>query len=290
MGGQRQGKFTNDGRRYDVRVALEPSQKAGPEDILKLDVRNIHGEIVPLREVAEVSTKQTLQTITRRNRQRSISVFANVAPGSSQGEAIQTAERLGKELLPAGYTIFLGGGAQTFKESFQSLIFVFWLGVIVAYMILGAQFNSFIHPVTVLLALPFSITGAVFALALADQTLNLFSIIGMILLMGIVKKNSILIVEFINHKRFVEKLDIDQAILTAAPIRLRPILMTSFATIAAAIPPALALGPGAESRIPMAVTILGGVLVSTLFSLFVVPCAYRIFSKLERSNPLGEEF
>jgi multidrug efflux pump subunit AcrB len=142
----------------------------------------------------------------------------------------------------------------------------------------------------VLLALPFSITGAVFALALADQTLNLFSIIGMILLMGIVKKNSILIVEFINHKRFVEKLDIDQAILTAAPIRLRPILMTSFATIAAAIPPALALGPGAESRIPMAVTILGGVLVSTLFSLFVVPCAYRIFSKLERSNPLGEEF
>lgn len=290
MGGQRQGKFTNDGRRYDVRVALEPNQKTGPEDILKLDVRNIHGEIVPLREVAEVSTNQTLQTITRRNRQRSISVFANVAPGSSQGEAIQTAERLGKELLPAGYTIFLGGGAQTFKESFQSLIFVFWLGVIVAYMILGAQFNSFIHPVTVLLALPFSITGAVFALALADQTLNLFSIIGMILLMGIVKKNSILIVEFINHKRFVEKLDIDQAILTAAPIRLRPILMTSFATIAAAIPPALALGPGAESRIPMAVTILGGVLVSTLFSLFVVPCAYRIFSKLERSNPLGEEF
>jgi hydrophobe/amphiphile efflux-1 (HAE1) family protein len=284
MGGQRQGKFTNDGRRYDVRIALEQPQRVKAEDIMQLSVRNVHGELIPITELVEIKTEPTLQTITRRSRQRSISVFANVAPGSSQAEAITAAQKIAAEVLPAGYEIVLGGGAQTFKESFESLLFVLWLGFVVAYMILASQFNSFIHPVTVLLALPFSITGAVLGLHLAGQSLNLFSIIGIILLMGIVKKNSILIVEFINHKRHDEKLPLDQAILEACPIRLRPILMTSFATIAAAIPPALALGPGAESRIPMAVTILGGVFLSTLFSLFVVPCAYRVFSRFERSN------
>ena len=161
------------------------------------------------------------------------------------------------------------------------MYFVLWLWVLVAYMVLASQFNSFIHPVTVLLALPFSVTGAFAALYVTDQSINLYSMIGLILLMGIVKKNSILIVEFINHKRYEEGLELNQAILQAAPVRLRPILMTSVATLAAAVPPAMAIGPGAESRIPMSITVIGGVLISTLFSLFVVPCAYRLFARLE---------
>jgi hydrophobe/amphiphile efflux-1 (HAE1) family protein len=289
MGSIRQGEFTNDGRRYDVRISLTNSERTRAEDIMALQVRNDHGELVSINEVASMATVPTLQTITRRNRERSISVFANVAPGKSQAAALEAAQEIGAKILPVGYRVFLGGGARTFVESFQSLYMVLWLGVLVAYMVLASQFNSFLHPITVLLALPFSITGALFALVLTNQSLNLFSMIGVILLMGIVKKNSILLVEFINHKRQVDKLPIDQAIIEAAPIRLRPILMTSISTLAAAIPPALALGPGAESRIPMSITIIGGVLVSTVFSLIVVPCAYRLLSPLERFDPKAVE-
>ena len=147
-------------------------------------------------------------------------------------------------------------------------------------MVLASQFDSFIHPITVLLALPFSLSGAFVSLYFAGQSLNLFSMIGLILLMGIVKKNSILLVDFTNQRR-AEGLDAGAALLEACPVRLRPIVMTSVATIAGALPAALALGPGSETRVPMAISIIGGVSVSTLLTLFVVPCAYSIFSKFE---------
>lgn len=281
MGGLRQGRFTRDGRRYDVRLRLDGDERVKAEDVLALSVRNQHGELVPIDTVVRLETVPTLQTITRRNRERSISIFANVAAGSSQSEALTTVEKITNEVLGPGYRMFLGGSAQSFVESFQSLIFVLWLGVVIAYMVLASQFNSFIHPLTVLVALPFSITGAFLALWVGGHSLNLYSVIGIILLMGIVKKNSILLVEFFNQRREEKGMSVDQAILDGGPIRLRPILMTSLATMAAALPPALALGPGAESRIPMAIAILGGVLVSTIFSLIVVPCVYRVFSALE---------
>lgn len=284
IGGVREGKFTNDGRRYDVRLRLKTSERIKPEDILALQVRNAHGELVPISNFITVETAQTLQTITRRNRQRSVSVFANVGPGKSQAAVLDRIQEVGKELLPPGYSIFLGGSAQTFIESFQSLNYVLLLGIIVAYMVLASQFNSFIHPFTVLLALPFSLTGAFAALYLSNQSINLYSMIGLILLMGIVKKNSILLVEFTNHKRDVEHLPVREAILEAAPVRLRPILMTSLACIAAAVPPALAIGPGAESRVPMSIAVLGGVCVSTFFTLFVIPCAYSLLARLERGK------
>jgi hydrophobe/amphiphile efflux-1 (HAE1) family protein len=282
MGGVRQGKFTKDGRRYDVRVRMEGQERLSPEDILNLSVRNIHGELVPMKNVVRIEETKTLQTITRKNRERSISIYANVAPGKSQSEALSKAQEIAKQSMPPGYRVFLGGGAQTFIESFDSLVFVLWLGILVAYMVLASQFNSFIHPLIVFLSMPFSLSGALMGLYFFNQSLNLYSMIGIILLMGIVKKNAILLVEFTNHKRFVEGLGVKEAILEASPIRLRPILMTSFATLAAALPPALALGPGAETRVPMAITILGGVLVSTFFTLFVTPCTYSLMAKLER--------
>lgn len=284
IGGIRQGKFTNDGRRYDVRIRLKGDQRVSGEDIKKLYLRNSFGELVPLEKLVRIENEKTLQTITRRNRQRSVSIFANVGPGASQATVLSRIQEVGEKTLPPGYRVFLSGSAQTFIESFQSLNFVLLMGIVIAYMVLGSQFNSFIHPLTVLLALPFSITGAIAGLYLGNLSLNLYSMIGIILLMGIVKKNSILLVEFTNHKRDVEGMPVKEAILEAAPVRLRPILMTSLACIAAAIPPALAIGPGAESRVPMSVAVLGGVIVSTFFTLYVVPCAYSLLSRMEKKR------
>jgi multidrug efflux pump subunit AcrB len=289
IGGAVQGQFTNKDRRYDVRLRLENTQRLGPNDVLNLDVRTDYGELIPISSVIKTQTVGTYQTIARTMRERSISIFANIASDKSQAAALDHAEAIAKRILPPGYRVFLGGGAQTFRETFASLFFALWLGIIVSYMVLASQFNSFIHPFAVLLSLPFCISGAFFALLLTGQSINLYSLIGLVLLMGIVKKNSILLVEFTNAKRFLDGFSVREAILSAGPVRLRPILMTSLATLAAAVPPALALGPGAESRIPMAITVIGGVIVSTFFTLLVVPCAYSLMANMEsKSHPEAE--
>ncbi len=275
IGGQRVGKYSSGDRRYDIRVRLVPGQRSQAADVDNIWVWNNRGERVSLRDVVSITEKSVALTITRKDRERAISVFANVAPGKSQAEAIAAAEKIAQEVLPEGYHAILSGSAQTFKESSQSIVTVFWLGIIVAYMVLGSQYNSFLQPLIILLALPFSISGAFVALLLGGQSINMYSLIGLILLMGIVKKNSILLVDFTNQVR-AEGKKVEEALLVACPIRLRPILMTSVSTIAAAIPPALAMGPGAEVRIPMAITVIGGVIVSTFFTLFVVPCFYRV--------------
>jgi HAE1 family hydrophobic/amphiphilic exporter-1 len=283
MGGIRQGKFTRDGRRYDIRLRLSPEERLTGDDVKLLTVRNSYGELIPLSDVVHIENAKTLQSITRVNRQRAVSVTANMAAGASQAAALEAAEKISKENLPPGYTFNLEGGAKTFSESGSGLWIAFLLGIVVAYMVLASQFNSFIHPLTVLLALPFSITGALVTLWYTNQSLNLYSAIGIILLMGVVKKNSILLVEFMNRKR-AEGLSLKEAVITAAPIRLRPILMTSIATIAAAVPIALGIGAGSETRQPMALAIIGGVFVSTVFTLLVVPCAYYIMARFERSK------
>ncbi|MBI3087901.1 MAG: efflux RND transporter permease subunit [Candidatus Omnitrophica bacterium] len=284
IGGERVAKYTRGGRRYDVRVRLIPTQRTQTEDIERLWVWNNRGELVQLKDVVTITEKPALLAITRRNRERAISLFANVAPGKSQAAALEDVERIAKDVLPEGYRVVFSGSAQTFRESFTSLLFALWLGVLVAYMVLGSQYNSYLHPVTVLLALPFSISGALIALWMAGQSLNIYSLIGLILLMGIVKKNSILLVDFTNQLR-EQGLDAASALRQACPIRLRPILMTSVSTIAAAIPPATAVGPGAETRIPMAVAVIGGVALSTLLTLFVVPCAYSLFAGKRGQTP-----
>lgn len=281
IGGVREGKFTRDGRRYDVRIRLSPENRLSAEDVKKVTMRTDYGEIISLSDVVKLETVKTLQSISRVNRQRAISVSANLAPGASQADALAMAEQIAREILPAGYTFNFEGGARTFQESFGSLWFAFALGIVVAYMVLASQFNSFIHPLIVLLSLPFSITGALAALRMTDQSLNLYSAIGLILLMGIAKKNSILLVEFINRMRETG-MDVRAAILAAGPVRLRPILMTTVATLTAALPPGLGLGAGAETRQPMAIAILGGMLVSTIFTLILVPCAYSLLARLER--------
>ena len=280
MAGTIAGKYSQGSRRYDVRVGLPASSRNSIENLKTLNVRNNRGELVPLGKVVTIEEKPSLQTITREDRQRSITVRSNIAPQSSQAEAITRVQIIAKQTLPPGYVAIISGSAKTFQESFSGLFFALILGLVVSYMVLASQFNSFIDPITILIALPFSVSGAFIALYLGGQSLNIYSMIGLILLMGIVKKNSILLVEFTNQIK-VKGISTNQALLEACPVRLRPILMTSIATIAGAIPAALSFGPGAESRIPMALSVIGGVLVSTVLTLFVVPSVYSLFDRLQ---------
>jgi len=274
VGGVRVGKYTAGGRRIDVRLRLLADQRSRPEDLSSLKLRTSNGELIPLSSLVRQEERPALQAITRRDRERAISIFANVAPGASQQEAIALVEKTAKE-LPGGTRVVLGGASVAFRESMSSLLFALFLGIGVAYMVLASQFNSFLHPVTVLTILPLSVAGAAFALGLTGNTLNIFSMIGLLLLMGIVKKNSIILVDYALQQR-EHGADAVEAMRRAGPVRLRPILMTSIATMMAAVPAAMALGAGSETRQPMAIAVLGGLSVSTLLSLVVVPAFYVV--------------
>ena len=279
IGGARLGKFKDKGRRFDIRGRLLAPQRSRPEDIERLLVRTASGELVRLGELIEISQEPTLQAITRRDRERAITIYANVVTGQSQSVAVKRSLEIARTVLPDGYRAVVSGSTRAFRESFESLWFAFGLGLLIAYMVLASQFNSFWHPVVILLALPFSISGALIALWLGGQSLNVYSMLGLILLVGIAKKNSIMLVDFTNQirDRGAER---HAALLEACPIRLRPILMTSMATIAGALPPAFAIGPGAELQRPMALALVGGMVVSTLLTLFVVPSGYSVLDDL----------
>ena len=280
VGGQKIGRFKDNGRRYDVRARLLQSGRSRLEDIGDLYIRAKDKKLVRISDVARIELRPSLQSITRQDRERAVTMMANPEPHHSQDDCIKMIEKFGKDFLPEGYTVHFGGSAKAFVESFSSLITALILGLIVAYMVLASQFNSFMHPITVLLALPFSISGALIALSVSHQSLNVFSMIGLILLMGIVKKNSILLVDFTNQLR-AEGKDRKSAILEGCPTRLRPILMTTVATIAGAIPGAVMTGPGSETRIPMCMAVIGGLTVSTVLTLFVVPCFYNLMDGVQ---------
>lgn len=274
VGGVRVGKYSTGGRRVDVRMRLLADQRARPEDLSRLRVRTRGAELVPLSSLVTTEEKPALQAIYRRDRERAITVYANVAPGASQDKALAAVQALSRD-MPLGTRLVLGGASVEFQRSFASLLFALFLGILVAYMILASQFNSFLHPVTVLTILPLSVAGAAFALLATGRSLNIFSMIGLLLLMGIVKKNSIILVDFANQLR-ERGIGALRAIRRAGPTRLRPILMTSVATMMAALPPALGLGAGSEIRNPMAIAVIGGLVVSTALSLLVVPAFYLL--------------
>lgn len=280
IGGVKAGQFTEGGHRYYINVRLKAEERNKKEDIQNIFIRNNRGELVRLSDVVKFEESTVMQSITRTGRERSIMIFANPAMKISQEEALKEARKIAKETLPEGYSIEFTGTAKTMGQSFDSLNSALILGIIIAYMILASQFGSYIHPITVLLALPFSFTGAIFALWATGQSINIYSFIALILLMGLVKKNSIMLVDFTNQLRKQGK-DIRTALLIACPMRLRPVLMTSISTIAAAVPPALSVGPGGETRIPMAIAIIGGISVSTVLTLLVIPIVYELFTKIE---------
>ena len=285
VGGQRVAKFTDHGRRYDIRVRLYEGQRVTPGNLDVITVRTNDGKLVPISELITRETVSTLPVIHRFKHRKTIEITANPAPGVSQGEAIAAAQKIAEEVTAkyrsAGndFEVVELGNAQAMRETIRSLVFALVLGIIIAYMILGVQFNSFIHPFTVLMALPFAVTGALVTLWITGDTLNMMSLIGLILLMGLVKKNSIILVDYTNQLRREGK-SVEEAILTACPIRLRPIVMTSLACVMAAIPAAIGIGPGAETRAPMARGIIGGIVLSTLVTLILVPVFYVLMEKL----------
>ncbi|HYC93932.1 MAG TPA: efflux RND transporter permease subunit [Thermoanaerobaculia bacterium] len=280
VGGVRSGKYSSGGRRIDIRTRLLASQRTRPEDLARLRVRTADGSLIPMSALVKEDERPALQSVTRRDRERAISIYGNVAPGKSQSDALAYVEQIARD-LPPGYRAVLGGSSVAFKESMGQLMFALILGLVVAYMVLASQFNSFLHPVTVLSIIPLSIAGAAFALLITGKTLNIFSMIGLLLLMGIAKKNSIILVDYAVQGQRERGLSALEAMLHAGPTRLRPILMTTMATMMAAIPPALALGPGAETRGPMAVAIIGGLVISTALSLLVVPAFFVVADSIK---------
>jgi HAE1 family hydrophobic/amphiphilic exporter-1 len=263
------------GRRYDVRVRLNPEDRANPEDIGKLYVRSREGNLVEISNIIHVRDAGGPSIINRVDRQRAVTLFANLE-GKPLGQAKAELDAIAARVLPPDYTTAYKGTADLMGESFHFLMFALVLGIILAYMILAAQFESFIHPVTVLLSMPLSFIGAFGALLITGNTLNIFSLIGLILLMGLVKKNAILIVDYTNTLRS-RGMERREAILEAGPVRLRPILMTTFAMVFGMMPIAVGLGEGAETRAPMAIATIGGLLTSLFLTLVVVPVAYDVF-------------
>ncbi|TSA45848.1 MAG: efflux RND transporter permease subunit [Deltaproteobacteria bacterium] len=263
------------GKRYDLRIRLNAEERRDPDDLSKLYVRARDGRLVELRNLVRIQEGGGPSVINRVDRQRAISLFAGLE-GKPLGQAVEELNGIAGKILPADYLPKYQGTAETMGESFKYLMFALILGVIMAYMVLAAQFESFVHPFTVLLAMPLSFIGAFSALLITGNTLNIFSFIGLILLMGLVKKNAILLVDYTNvlRGRGVPR---REAILQAGPVRLRPILMTTFAMVFGMLPVAFGVGEGSETRSPMGIAVIGGLLTSLFLTLVVVPAAYDLF-------------
>ncbi len=278
IGGEDVGKYKEGGKSYDVRVRLIPAQREKPEDISHLLVKTANKELIRLSNVVQVQEAVGPDVINRKDRMRSATIYGNLE-GKTLGEALKESKEAAQTIIPQGYTLTESGQAETMKEAIASLVFAFLLAIVITYMVLSAQFESFIHPFTIMLALPLSFIGALGFLLLTGNTLNVMSYIGMIMLMGIVTKNSILLVDYTNTLRSRGK-PRDEAVLEAAPVRLRPILMTAISTIAGVLPVALGFGAGGESRAPMAIATAGGMATSTLLTLFIVPVVYMLLDDI----------
>jgi len=263
------------GKRYDIRVRLNPQDRESARGMQRISVRARDGKLVELANVVKVEEGTGPSVINRVDRQRAITVFASLE-GKPLGQAKDELDSIAGKILPSDYLPKYQGMADTMQESFGYLLFALMLGIIMAYMILAAQFESFVHPITVLLSLPLSFVGAFGALFITGKTLNVFSFIGLILLMGLVKKNAILLVDYTNVLRG-RGMSRREAILQAGPVRMRPILMTTFAMVFGMLPIALGVGEGAETRAPMGISVIGGLLTSLVLTLIVVPSAYDIF-------------
>jgi multidrug efflux pump len=285
LGGRDVSRFTSDNKLYDVILRLDPAERATPSDISGLQVRGKDGTLVPLDAVTRVEERIGPRQLNHFNRVRSFTLSASMAPGFTLGQALDSLNAAAAEVLPAGSTVELAGESREFRESGTALYFAFVLALIFVFMVLAAQFESLLHPFTVLLAVPLAVTGALAALWIAGSTLNVYSQIGMILLIGLVSKNSILLVTYANDLRERGR-DAVSAMREAGRIRLRPILMTSVAAVFGALPIALGLGAGAGSRRPLGYSIIGGLMLSTLLTLYLVPAVFVVFERL-RSRGRG---
>jgi HAE1 family hydrophobic/amphiphilic exporter-1 len=272
-------EIETDGDRYPVRLRLDEPFRRSAADLSSLKVRSTSGQLVHLSSVARISEGSGPAAVDRQARQRQVTILANLTGGKTLGEAIGEIEAIRAEVVPDHIVTDWTGFADIMQESFMNLMTALILAVIMVYLILAAQFESFIHPFTIMLSLPLSVVGAFGALYISGMTISIMTMIGIILLMGLVTKNAILLVDYANQLR-QQGLDKHAALLKAGPIRLRPILMTTAAMIFGMVPVAMALSEGSEGRAPMAVAVIGGLITSTLLTLVVVPVVYSLLDGL----------
>jgi multidrug efflux pump len=264
-------------RQYQVIGEASRSNRDNPLDLSSIYIRNSSGKLIQLENVLKISNQSNPPNIYRFNRYVSATVSAQPAADVTLGEGIAEMRNIAKEVLPEKFSTSLAGSSRDFDESASSLVYAFIFALILIFLVLAAQFESYRDPLIVMLTVPLAIAGALISLIAFDQTLNVFSEIGIIILIGIVTKNGILIVEFANQKK-AAGMNLREAVLEAATLRLRPILMTSLATMLGALPIALALGAAAKSRIPMGIAIIGGLMFSLILTLYIVPALYTLIS------------
>ena len=285
LGSRRITTFLKDGEEYDVKMQAGVEDRRSTSDLTNIFVRSDRGVLVPLSNLVTLEERAGPSSLNRFNRSRSITIDAGLAPGYTMGEALAYLEQIAAEELPPTARIDYQGQSREFRQSSSALYFTFGLALLVVFLVLAAQFESFVHPIVILGTVPLAVFGAVLGLWLVGGTLNIYSQIGIIMLVGLATKNGILIVEFANQLRD-EGRPFEDAIVEAAKVRLRPIVMTSLATAAGAFPLVIASGAGASSRESIGIVIFAGMLVATFFTLFVIPTAYAVIAR-RTGSPLA---
>ncbi|WP_281915364.1 efflux RND transporter permease subunit [Caldimonas thermodepolymerans] len=285
LGGRKVTRYKRDAEQYDVIVQTEASGRSRPDDIERLFVRGRDNRMIPLSSLVRVREAVSPRELNHFNQRRSVSITANLAPGFSLGEALDFLDAKANELLPQGYSTELNGVSREFRSSSGALGLVFVLALLFIFLVLSAQFESFVDPFVIMLSVPMSMLGALVALKLTGGTLNVYSQIGLITLVGLITKHGILIVEFANQQRQKGEAVLE-AVKHAAALRLRPIMMTTGAMVLGALPLALAHGAGAESRQQIGWVIVGGMTLGTLLTIFVVPTMYTLFARQATPGPI----
>lgn len=283
LSGQRFGYYIQNGRQYQVIGQYDRQDRNDPLDLTSTFVRSNTGELIQLDNLVAIEEQSSPPQLYHNNRFLSATVSAGLAPGKSIGDGIAALDAIADKVLDDGFTTDLGGESRDFRESGSNTLFAFGLALLLVYLILSAQFESFIDPLIIIMTVPLAVAGALVSLWLFGQTWNIFSQIGTIMLIGLVTKNGILIVEFANKLKEHGK-SVKEAILEAAEARLRPILMTSLAISLGALPIAMALGAAAKSRMGMGIVIVGGTLFSLILTLYIIPAIYSMWSKEHRPN------
>ncbi|MCF8297887.1 MAG: efflux RND transporter permease subunit [Saprospiraceae bacterium] len=286
--GGRSGYFLRNNKQYYIITQVAREDRSVPADISSLYVRSKTGNMIQLDNLVEIEESSNPPTLYHYNRYKSATVSANVADGKTLGDGITEMQRIADKLLDRSFTTALSGPSRDYAESSSNILFALVLALLLIYLVLAAQFESFRDPFIIMLTVPMAVAGAMLSLWIFGQTLNIFSEIGMILLIGIVTKNGILIVEFANQKQ-KKGMPKRVAVFEAATARLRPILMTSLATICGALPIAFALGAGAHSRVPLGIVVVGGLLFSLLLTLFVIPVTYIVMSGKKDLKTIRDE-
>ena len=279
MSEQRITTYVKDGEEYDVILQAKDDQRASDEDLTNIHVRSERtGELIPLANLVHVEERAGPGTLNRYNRLRSVTISASLAPGAALGDALAFLERVVRESFPDQVRIDYQGESLEYKESTGTLMFTFGVALLIVFLVLAAQFESFVHPLVILVTVPLAVTGALLGLHLTDSTINIYSQIGVVMLIGIAAKNGVLIVEFINQLRDAGR-SFEDAIVEASGIRLRPVVMTTISTVMGSIPLILAAGAGSESRTVLGTVVFSGVTLATLLTLFVVPSFYALLAR-----------